>query len=165
MRSQHEVQVFSTVLKNFPNQEEYLIDTSNETDFITASGELLSWKDIRLPKLSACGSFFDGSYTLQKGTYDDWIAINKQPCLLTPFITNNRITVISQQQCDQLLQRYTWDVFIWLTRPGFSQDFSQAIMRMDCYCSSGPPQCGSLLYLERTDKGWEQKSSHGLYNQ
>lgn len=96
MRLHHETQVFSTLLKHFPSYGEYLIATSHEINFITGSGELLSWKNIKFLKLSVCGSFFEGSYTLQQDSYDDWVLINQQPCLLTSFITNKHVNVISQ---------------------------------------------------------------------
>ncbi|OUL36686.1 hypothetical protein BV372_06190 [Nostoc sp. T09] len=167
MRSQHEPEVFSAVINDYLSKGEYLIETSSKIFSPTGMGEIISWDKISFAKLSACRSFFDGSYKVHKETYDDWVLSNNQSCLLTPLIANPQVTLISQATCDQLFdeQNQRWSVFHWLTRPGFSQDFSQALIQITAHCPAGPPQYGSILYLERTSKQWEVKSSYGLYNQ
>ncbi|OUL22824.1 hypothetical protein [Nostoc sp. 106C] len=167
MRSQHESQVFSAVIKDCLIQGEYLIESSSKIFSPTGMGEVISWDKISFAKLSVCRSFFDGSYNVQKQTYDNWVLSNNQSCLLTPLIANPQVTLISQAKFDQLYDEHSqrWSIFYWLTRPGFSQDFSQALVQIMAHCPAGPPQYGSLLYLERTGKEWEVKSSYGLYNQ
>lgn len=164
MRATHEIQVFSAVIKDYRMEGEFLIETSAQVCIPYFS---LTWEDINFRKLSTCGSFFDGAYTLQKDTYDDWILINNQSELLTPFITNHQITLISPEKSDQMFNNPDdrWRVFYTLTRPGFAPDFSQALIQITAHCPAGPPQYGSLIYLEINHKQWEVKSSHGLYNQ
>ena len=167
MRSQHETQVYSAVIKYCQMEGEYLIETSSSIFSRTSTGEVIAWENISFAKLSSCGSFFDGAYNVQKATYDDWVLVNNQRYLLTPAIANSQVKLISQVEFNQLCDRhdYRWSVFHWLTRPGFSGDFSQAMIQITAHCPAGPPQYGSILYLERTDETWEVKSSHGLYNQ
>ncbi|GAA6621954.1 hypothetical protein [Scytonema sp. NUACC26] len=163
MRALQEIQVFSAVIKDYC-LEEFLIETSAQVCIPYFS---LAWENMTFHKISACGSFFDGTYTLQKDTYNDWILINTQSDLLTPFITNHQVTLISLEKADLMFNNpdNRWYVFHTLTRPGFAPDFSQALIQITAYCPAGPPQYGSLLYLERNNEQWQVKSSYGLYNQ
>ncbi|MBH8551312.1 hypothetical protein I8751_02715 [Nostocaceae cyanobacterium CENA357] len=83
MRSQYETQVFSAVIKYSHMQGEYLIETSSSIFSLT---------------------FPEGSYNLQKDTYDDWVFINNQHNLLIPFIENHQVTLISQKKYNQLCE-------------------------------------------------------------
>ncbi|MCF2150761.1 hypothetical protein IQ276_030925 [Desmonostoc muscorum LEGE 12446] len=127
----------------------------------------ISWETLRIPETFIHGMRIVGFPNLQKETYDNWISINNQPSLLTPFITNHQITLISQKESDRILNDYDyrWSIIYTLTRPGLSVDFSQALIQITAHCPAGPPQYGSLLYLECTGKQWEVKSSYGLYSQ
>jgi len=164
MRLPHELQVFSTVIEYCQMEGQFLLKTSASVCIHHFS---LTWENLNFLKLSACRSCFDGAYTLQKDTYDDWIFINQQSALLTPFISNNQITLISLEKFNEMFNNhdYRWCVFYQLTRPGFASDFSQALIQITAHCPAGPPQYGSLLYLEKNNEHWEVKSSHGLYNQ
>ncbi|BAY12639.1 hypothetical protein [Calothrix sp. NIES-2098] len=166
MRSQHEPQVYSAVIQNSVTDGEYLIESSSKIFSPTGMGEVISWDEISA-KISAYREFYADCSNLQKETYEDWILINDRSYLLTPAIANPQFTLISSQQCNQLCNHhdYRWSIFHWLTRPGFSQDFSQAMIQITVHCPAGPPQYGSILYLERTTEKWEVKSSYGLYNQ
>ncbi|MBD2516875.1 hypothetical protein H6G93_17990 [Nostoc sp. FACHB-973] len=127
----------------------------------------ISWENLRIPETFIHGMRIVGFPNLQKETYDNWISINNQPSLLTPFITNTQITLVSEKESDKILNDYDyrWSIIYTLTRPGLSVDFSQALIQITAHCPAGPPQYGSLLYLEITGEEWEVKSSYGLYNQ
>jgi hypothetical protein len=167
MRSQHETQVLSTLIKGYQMEREYLIETSCSIFSPTGKGEIIAWENMSFAKLSSCRSFFDGVYNVQKATYDDWVLVNNQPYLFTQAIAHPQVKLISQAESDQLCADYDyrWSIFYRLTRPGFSPDFSQALIGITAHCPAGPPQFGSILYLERSDQTWETKSSYGLYNQ
>ncbi|MBX9259092.1 hypothetical protein H1Q63_35100 [Desmonostoc muscorum CCALA 125] len=127
----------------------------------------ISWETLRIPETFIHGMRIVGFPNLQKETYDNWISINNQPSLLTPFITNTQITLVSEKESDKILNDYDyrWSIIYTLTRPGLSVDFSQALIQITAHCPAGPPQYGSFLYLEITGEEWEVKSSYGLYNQ
>ncbi|MBD2214153.1 hypothetical protein H6G27_30440 [Nostoc linckia FACHB-104] len=167
MRSQHEPQVFSAVIQDYSMAGEYLIANSAAIFSPTAKGEVILWDNLKFLQISPCSSFFENAYNVKKETYDDWLVSNHQPSLLTPLLINDQLTFISEQQCQQLCNNYDyrWSVFYWLTRPGFSADFSQALIQIYAHCPAGPPQYGSIVYLERTEDVWQVKSSFGLYNQ
>lgn len=167
MRSQHESQVVSAVIQNYRMAGEYLIATSTKIFSPIAKGEVIPWDNIRFLQLSPCGSCFESAYNVKKETYDDWVTSNHQSSLLTPLLISDQLTLISEQQCQQLCDNddYRWSVFYWLTRPGFSVDFSQALIQIYAHCPAGPPQYGSIVYLERMKDLWEVKSYFGLYNQ
>ncbi|MFN6538577.1 MAG: hypothetical protein RM021_019810 [Nostoc sp. EkiNYC01] len=168
MRSQHESQVFSAVIKHSISQEDFLCEMSNS--YLITKTSLkpdISWENLRIPEILIDGMRIVGFPNLQKETYDNWISINNQPSLLTPFITNHQITLISDKEYDKILNdyNYRWSIIYTLTRPGLSVNFSQALIQITAHCPAGPPQYGSLLYLEITGEQWEVKSSYGLYNQ
>ncbi|WP_235116131.1 hypothetical protein [Desmonostoc muscorum] len=168
MRSQHESQVFSAVIKHSITEGDFLCEMSNS--YLITKTSLkpdISWETLRIPETFIHGMRIVGFPNLQKETYDNWISINNQPSLLTPFITNHQITLISQKESDRILNDYDyrWSIIYTLTRPGLSVDFSQALIQITAHCPAGPPQYGSLLYLECTGKQWEVKSSYGLYSQ
>jgi hypothetical protein len=168
MRSQHEPEVYTAVIKDISYYMEgnFLIETSLGINFQNSQQIKDYWQNIRFPKRSPSGSDFQGSYSLQKDTYDDWVSINHQRYSLRSWLENHQITLISQESYDQwdVNKYYRYQSFYWLSRPGFSQDFSQALIKICCYCP-GSHDFGSLLYLESTDKQWQIKSSYGLYNQ
>jgi hypothetical protein len=168
MRLQHEEKVFSTVIRDrsYSIEGGFLIETSSEVAFQDDQSKIIFWNNINFPKLSPCGSFFQGSYNLQKNTYDDWVLINNQKCSLASWVENHPLTLISEEEYNQcnVNNNYLYHSFNWLTRPGFSQDFSQAIIRIYGYCP-GSHDYGSIVYLERISKQWHIKSSYGLYNQ
>ncbi|MBW4673902.1 MAG: hypothetical protein KME52_07705 [Desmonostoc geniculatum HA4340-LM1] len=168
MRSQHESQVFSAVIKHSITQEDFLCEMSNS--YLITKTSLkpdISWENLRIPETFIHGMRIVGFPNLQKETYDNWISINNQPSLLTPFITNHQITLVSEKESDKILNDYDyrWSIIYTLTRPGLSVDFSQALIQITAHCPAGPPQYGSLFYLEITGEEWEVKSSYGLYNQ
>ncbi len=168
MRSQHEIQVLSAVIKDAGIEGNFLHEMSN--DYLITSTSLvsdLSWENLRLPEKLIHGMKIMGFSNLQKETYDNWLLINHQPSLLTPLITNTHVTLISRKESDQIINNYDnrWSIIYTLTRPGLSVDFSQALIQITAHCPAGPPQYGSLLYLERTGEQWQVKSSYGLYNQ
>lgn len=168
MRSQHEPHIYTAVIKDisYGIEEEFLIETSIGIKFQNSQEIKDFWQNITFPKLSPSGSYFQGSYSLQKDTYDDWVSINNQRYSLGAWVENNQITLISQASYDQwdVNKYYPYRSFYWLSRPVFSQDFSQALIKISCYCP-GSHDFGSLLYLERSEKQWQIKSSYGLYNQ
>ncbi|MEH1942343.1 MAG: hypothetical protein V7L01_19305 [Nostoc sp.] len=168
MRSQHEAQVFSAVIKYSRMEGEFLSEISNNY-LITQTSLIpdLSWKNLNISEIFIAGMRVMGFPNLRKETYDNWILINNQPSSLTPFITNPQVTLISREEWEKLENRtdYSWSIIFTLTRPGFSQDFSQALIQITAHCPAGPPQYGSLLYLEKTAEQWEVKLSYGLYNQ
>ena len=171
MRSQHEPEVYTAVIKDRrygEGMEEggFLIETSLGINFHNNQAITDFWQTISFPKLSPSRDSFQGSYSLQKDTYDDWVSINNQRYSLISWVDDRQITLVSQElydQCD-VNKNYPYQSFYWLSRPGFSQDFSQALIKICGYCP-GSHDFGSLLYLERTDKQWQIKSSYGLYNQ
>jgi hypothetical protein len=168
MRSQHEPEVYTAVIKdiNYYMEGNFLIETSLGINFQNSQQIKEFWQNIRFAKLSPSGSCFQGLYRLQKDTYDDWVSTNNQRYSLGAWVGNHQITLISQASYDQwdVNNNYRYCSFYWLSRPGFSQDFSQALIKLCCYCP-GSHDFGSLLYLERTDKQWQIKLSYGLYNQ
>ncbi|RCJ21675.1 hypothetical protein A6S26_23155 [Nostoc sp. ATCC 43529] len=168
MRSPYESQVLSAVIKHSMRKEDFLVDMSNS--YLITQTSLkpdISWEFLRIPEIFIHGMRIVGFPNLQKETYDDWISINNQPCLLTPFLTNPQTTLISEEESDKTSKDYDyrWSIIYTLTRPGLSLDFSQALIQITAHCPAGPPQCGDLLYLERTGEQWAVKSSYGLYNQ
>ncbi|MDF5710205.1 MAG: hypothetical protein PUP90_21685 [Nostoc sp. S4] len=168
MRSQHESQVFSAVIKHSRMEGEFLHEMSS--NYLLTTTSLIpdiSWENLRIPEILIYGMSIKGFPNLQKETYDNWLSINTQPSLLTPLITNPQITLISHKQSDEIVNDYDyrWSVIYTFTRPGLSVDFSQALIQITAHCPAGPPQYGSLLYLERTSEQWQVKSSYGLYNQ
>ncbi len=168
MRSQHESQVFSAVIKHSKMEKDFLHEMSNNYLLTTTSlVPNISWENLRIPEMLIHGMKIIGFPNLQKETYDNWISINDQPSFLIPLITNPQITLISNKQSEKIINDYDyrWSVIYTLTRPGLSVDFSQALIQITAHCPAGPPQYGSLLYLERTNEQWEVKSSYGLYNQ
>ncbi|BDA70522.1 hypothetical protein CAL7716_046880 [Calothrix sp. PCC 7716] len=168
MRLQHEIEVLSTVIKDktYGMEGEFLIETSIEIVFKDRERKNFYFDNIFFPKLSPCGSFFQGSYNLQKETYNDWVSINNQRCLLTSLVENHQLTLISEAEYNQcnVNKNYPYRSFNRLTRPGFSPNFSQAIIQIYVY-SPGAHDFGSILYLERVSQQWHIKSSYGLYNQ
>ncbi|HAX80216.1 MAG TPA: hypothetical protein DCY88_31360 [Cyanobacteria bacterium UBA11372] len=168
MRSQHEPEVYTAAIKDksYGMEENFLIETSLGINFKNHQEIKKIWQNISFPNLSPSGSSFQGSYSLQKDTYDDWVSINNQRYSLAVWVKHHQITLISQESYDQsdFNKYYAYQSFYWVSRPGFSQDFSQALIKLCCY-SPGSHDFGSLLYLERTDKQWQIKSSYGLYNQ
>lgn len=166
MRSQYEPQIFSAVIQHYGIEGQFLVETSTTIFSPSGKGEIISWDEINA-KIAAYREFYDGSFNVHKETYDDWISINNQSCLLTPLLCNHKLALISQKECNQLCDDddERWSIFYWLTRPGFSQNFSQALIQIYAHCPGGPPQYGSIIYLERTGDQWEVKSSYGLYNQ
>jgi hypothetical protein len=168
MRSQHESQVFSAVIKYARMEGDFLRKISN--NYVITKTSLmpeLYWENLRLPEILIHGMKIIGFPHLQKDTYENWISINNQPCLLTPFITNPQVTLVSEEEFKKLGNGpdYSWSMLYTLTRPGFSQDFSQALIQIIGHCPRLPSGYGSLLYLESTSNQWEVKSSYGLYNQ
>ncbi|MFN6562095.1 MAG: hypothetical protein RMY28_020200 [Nostoc sp. ChiSLP01] len=168
MRSPYESQVLSAVIKHSMRKEDFLVEMSNS--YLITQTSLkpdISWEFLRIPEIFIHGIRIVGFPNLQKETYNDWISINNQPCLLTQFLTNPQITLISEEESDKILNGYDyrWSIIHTLTRPGLSLDFSQALIQITAHCPAGPPQCGDLLYLERTGEQWAVKSSYGLYNQ
>jgi len=149
-------------------KEDFLVETSNS--YLITSTSLkpdISWEFLRIPEILIHGMSIIGFPNLKKETYDDWISINNQPCLFTPFLTNPQTTLISNEESDRIFNdyNYRWSIIHTLSRPGLSVDFSQALIQITAHCPAGPPQYGSLLYLERTGEQWAVKSSYGLYNQ
>ncbi|MFN6570980.1 hypothetical protein [Dendronalium sp. ChiSLP03b] len=167
MRSQHEPQVFSAVIKHSQMEGEFLHEMSNNYLINKTSLKDITWENLCIPEMLIYGMRITGFPSLQKETYENWISMNNQTYLLTPFITNPQVTLISEEEFDKLGDKsgYGWSIFYTLSRPGFSQDFSQALIQITAHCPAGPPQYGSLLYLESTGEQWEVKSSYGLYNQ
>lgn len=168
MRSQHESQVFSAVIKHSRMEGDFLDEISNNYLLTTTSlVPDISWENLRIPEILIHGMRIIGFPNLQKETYDNWLSINAQPFLLTPLITNPQITLISQKQSNEIINNYDyrWSVIYTLTRPGLSVDFSQALIQITAHCPAGSLQYGSLLYLEKTSEQWQVKSSYGLYNQ
>ncbi|WGV25884.1 hypothetical protein [Halotia branconii] len=167
MRSQHEPQVFSAVIKDAGIERNFLDARSSSLITSTSLTPVLSWENLRLPERLIHGMKIIGFSNLQKETYEDWLSINNQPSCLTPLITNPHVTLISERQSEQIINNhdYRWSIIYTLTRPGFSIDFSQALIQITAHCPAGPPQYGSLLYLERTSEQWQVQSSYGLYNQ
>ncbi|WP_414569142.1 hypothetical protein [Nostoc sp. CCY 9925] len=168
MRSPFESQVISAVINHSMRKEDFLVDMSNS--YLITSTSLkpdISWEFLRIPEILIHGMSIIGFPNLKKETYDDWISINNQPCLLTPFLTNPQIALISNEESDRIFNdyNYRWCIIHTLSRPGLSVDFSQALIQITAHCPAGPPQCGNLLYLERTGEQWAIKSSYGLYNQ
>ncbi|WP_392532760.1 hypothetical protein [Nostoc sp. C117] len=168
MRSPHEPQIFSTVIKHSKIEGEFLREFSN--NYVITKTSLmpdLSWENLRIPEILIHGMKIIGFPNLRKETYDNWISINKESSLLTPLIKNTQVTLISDEECEKVVNNpdYRWSVIYTLTRPGFSEDFSQALIQITAHCPAGPPQYGSLLYLESSGYRWEVKSSYGLYNQ
>ncbi|MBD2612409.1 MAG: hypothetical protein RMY62_000480 [Nostoc sp. ZfuVER08] len=168
MRSQSESQVLAAVIKHSMRKEDFLVQTSNI--YLITQTSLkpdISWEFLRIPEMFIYGMRIVGFPELQKKTYDNWISINNQPCLLTQFLTNPQITLISEKESERILNDYNhrWSIIYTLTRPGLSLDFSQALIQITAHCPAGPPQCGDLLYLEKTGEQWAVKSSYGLYNQ
>jgi hypothetical protein len=166
LRSQHETEVFSTVIKYASMEGEFLWAMSNPV--INNSYYMdIRWENLRMPEKIIFGMKIVGFPDLQKETYDNWISINSQSSLLDSLITNPQVTLISQEYWVNFAQQYDyrWYVFYTLTHPGFYQDFSQALIQITAHCPAGPPQYGSLLYLERIKNIWKVKSSYGLYSQ
>ncbi|MEJ6483891.1 hypothetical protein N0Y54_21655 [Nostoc punctiforme UO1] len=168
MRSQHEPQVFSAAIKNLIMQGDILCETSNNY-LITKTSLIpdLSWDNLRIPEISIYGMSLIGFPHLRKETYDNWIFINSQPSFLTPLMTNSQVNLISKEDLKKLENRtdHLWSTIYTLTRPGFSQDFLQALIQITGYCAAIPCSYGNLLYLESTGEQWQVKSSYGLYNQ
>ncbi len=168
MRSQHEPQVFSAVIQNSIMTGEILCEISNNY-LITKTSLMpdLSWDNLRIPEISIYGMTIIGFPHLRKETYDNWISINNQPSFLTPLMTNSQVTLVSKEELQKLGNGtdYSWSMIYTLTRPGFSQDFSQALIQITGYCAAIPCSYGNLLYLESTGDQWQVKSSYGLYNQ
>jgi hypothetical protein len=164
MPLQHETEVFSVLMNRM--EGEFLIETSSQIALQDWQGKMILWDNISFPKLSPCGSFFEGSYNLQKDTYDDWVSINNQRCSLASLVDRQVLTLISEAEYGQydVNKNYCYRSFYRLTRPGFSQDFLQAMIQICCYCP-GSHDYGSILYLERVSEQWHIKSSYGLYNQ
>ncbi|MEA5600154.1 hypothetical protein [Nostoc sp. UHCC 0252] len=168
MRSQQEPQVFSAVIKYSRMEGEFLREISN--NYLTTQTFLMpdiSWTNLSIPEILIGEMKIIGFPNLRKETYENWILINNQSSLLTPFITNPQVALISQEDWEKLENGtdYNWSIIFTLTRPGFSQDFSQALIQITAHCPAGPPQYGSLLYLEKTAEQWEVELSYGLYNQ
>ncbi|MBD2358889.1 hypothetical protein H6G41_30555 [Tolypothrix sp. FACHB-123] len=90
MRSQFETQIISTLIKGQQMGQEYLIETSCSIFSRKGDGEIITWEDISFPKLSKCGSFFDGAYNVSKATYDDWVLMNRERYLLKNAIANSQ---------------------------------------------------------------------------
>ncbi|MBD2195961.1 MULTISPECIES: hypothetical protein [Calothrix] len=166
MRSQFETQIISTLIKGEQIGQDYLIETSCSIFSPKGDGEIIAWENMSFPKLSKCGSFFDGAYNVPKAAYDDWVLMNRERYLFKNAIANSQVTLISDAEANRLCAdyNYRWANFYWLTRPGFSPDFSQALIQLAAYCPSSP-NYASILYLERNNNQWETKSSFGLYNQ
>ncbi|WP_193195489.1 hypothetical protein [Nostoc sp. MG11] len=166
MRSQYEPQIFSAVIKYFDMEGEFLYEISNNVITETSLNQI-SWENLQIPEIIVSGMRINGFPNLKKETYENWILSNNQPYLLTPYIKNQQVTLISQEEFVKVLNDpdYRWSIIYGLTRPGFSEDFSQALIQITAHCPAGSPQYGSLLYLERTGEKWEIKSSYGLYNQ
>ena len=168
MRSQHEPNVYTAAIKDrsYGMEGGFLIETSLGISFKNSQEIEDFWQNIRFPKRSPDRSYFQGSYSLQKDTYDDWVSMNNERYSLVSWLENHQITLIAQELYDQwdVNKNYAYQSFFWLSRPGFSQDFSQALIKI-CGYSPGSHDFGSLLYLERTVKQWQIKSSYGLYNQ
>lgn len=164
MRSQHEPEVYNAAIKGM--ERGFFIETSLGISFPSNPQIKDIWQNISFSKLSPSGSSFQDSYSLQKDTYDNWISTNNQRYSLGSWLEDRKITLIYQESYEQwdVNKYYSYQSFYWLSRPGFSQDFFQALIKICCYCP-GSHDFGSLLYLERTDKQWEIKSSYGLYNQ
>jgi hypothetical protein len=168
MRSQHEPQVFYAVIKYSQMEGEFLAEMSNNYLITQTSLNDITWENLQIPETLIHGMRIRGFPSLQKQTYDNWLSLNHQPSLLTPSIANPQVTMISLEEFDKLVNKsgYQWSILYTFSRPGFSEDFSQALIQITAYCPAGPPQYGSLLYLERTGgELWEVKSSYGLYNQ
>lgn len=166
MRLQHESQVLSAVIKDCGIEGQYLIETSTRIFSPSGKGEFISWDEINA-KISAYRESYRELFNVKKETYDDWVLINNERYLFTPSLFNHQPILISQKQCDQLCDNddERWSVFYWLTRPGFSQDFSQALIQIYAHCPAGPPQYGSIFYFKRTGDEWKFQSSYGLYSQ
>lgn len=166
LRSQHEIEVFSAVIKYAGIETEFLWEISSKP-ITNSSLQDITWENLQIAERFIHGMIILGFPHLLKETYDNWISINSQSSLLSDLIKNPQVTLISQAEFDTFLENpgYRWSIFYTLTRPGFSLDFSQALIQITAHCPSGPPQYGSLLYLERIGHIWEVKSSYGLYNQ
>ncbi|MBD6619625.1 hypothetical protein FNW02_28345 [Komarekiella sp. 'clone 1'] len=166
MRSQYEPQIFSAVIKYFDVEEEFLCEISNKV-IIETSLNQISWENLQIPEIIVSGMKINGFPNLKKETYKNFILSNNQPYLLTPYIKNQQVTLISKEEFVKVLDEpdYRWSIIYGLTRPGFSEDFSQALIQITAHCPAGPSQYGSLLYLERTDEQWKVNSFYGLYNQ
>jgi hypothetical protein len=166
MRSQSETQIISTLIKGHQMEKDYLIETSCSIFSPKGEGDIIAWENISFLKLSKCGSFFDGAYNVPKAAYDDWVLMNRERYLLKNAIAHPQVTLISNAEANRLCADYDyrWSTFYSLTRPGFSPDFSQALIELAGFCPHGP-QYSSILYLERTNQTWETKSSFGLFSQ
>ncbi|BDA76235.1 hypothetical protein CAL7716_104010 (plasmid) [Calothrix sp. PCC 7716] len=167
MRLQHEIDVFSAVIKDksYGISGIFLVEASVEI----LSQNLLenkSFENLNFQKLSTCGSYFTGVYDLQQETYDDWVSINNQTYSLAPWVKNHQLTLISEEEYNQycLSGEYNSSGFYRLTRPGFSKNFSQALIQIYGYCPIAF-SFGSVIYLERVSEKWCTLSSYGLYNQ
>jgi hypothetical protein len=168
MRSPYEPQIFAAVIKHANIEGEFLREISN--NYVMTTTSLipdLSWENLRIPERLIQGMKIRGFPNLRQETYDNWISINNESFLLTPLIINPQVTLISEEEGEKLLSNpdYRWSIIYTLTRPGLSGDFSQALIQITAHCPAGPPQYGSLLYLENIGDRWEVKSSYGLYNQ
>ncbi|MEA5568124.1 hypothetical protein [Anabaena sp. UHCC 0399] len=173
MRSLEEPKLLSAFIQHDGQlQGALLIKKSSGIISTDSEGKITSWGNLSSRKWFWHQNIFgnittNGNlYPLKKDTYDDWVLINKQPSLLQDFLGDNQVNFISEEQYNQLRNDYEhrWTCFYWLTRPGFSQYFSQAIIQLAFYC---PSAChyASIFHLQKISNRWEVNSSYGLYNQ
>jgi len=166
LRSQHEPEIFAAVVKYVGMAGEFLSEISDSVIKQTSLHDI-SWENLRIPEQRIFGMRILGFPHLKQETYDDWISINSQSSLLSLLINSPELNLISEREFRILINdyEYRWSIFYGLTRPGFSQDLSQALIQITAHCPAGPPQYGSLLYLEMINDQWQVQSSYGLYNQ
>lgn len=173
MRSQEETKLLSAFIQHYGQlQEALLIKKSSAILSRDSEGKINSWENLNSRKWFWHQKIFgnittnENPYPLKKETYNNWVLINKQHSVLTDFLDDNQVKFISEGQYNQLRNDYDhrWTSFYWLTRPGFSQDFSQAIIQLAVDCP-GACQYASIFHLQKISNKWEVNSSYGLYNQ
>ncbi|OCQ90434.1 hypothetical protein BCD64_27565 [Nostoc sp. MBR 210] len=165
MRSQHETEIFATLIESYSMAGEYLLEESSSV-IIKTSLKDITWENLRIKETEIYGMKISGFPDLKKETFDNWISINSQPSLLSSLINNPKVNLLSSAEYENLFNQYDrrWSMFYTFTRPGFSDDFSQALIQMTAFCPI-TPQYGNLLYMERSGNKWETKLSYGLFSQ
>ncbi|MBD2476630.1 MULTISPECIES: hypothetical protein [Nostocaceae] len=165
MRSQHETEIFATLIENYSIAGEYLLEESGSVITKTSLKDI-TWENLRIKETEMYGMRILGFPELQKDTFDNWISVNTQPSLLSLWINNPKVNLLSRAEYHNLFNQddHRWSMFYTLTRPGLSDDFSQALIQLTAFCPI-TPQYGNLLYMERTGNKWETKLSYGLFNQ
>lgn len=147
-----ELEIYNSIILHSRINENFLSDST---------GQAADKNDYPLVKIKA------SRFPITEEIYNRWQAQNQNPIFLRELSFDLDINFFSQTNLNSILQgdRNRWSVFYTITRPGISEDKQSGIIQVTAFCPAGPPNYGTIYYLQKINSTWNISGNYGLYNQ